>query len=84
MKKVTFVTEDISFKAGVERVARLQIRHDGDFLVSQKTHPQYANRQYQLSDGFFLNTHSDTMTKKKHLDRISAALHLGWRVEIIK
>ena len=70
--------------AGPRAVAELHIPHDGDYLVSKEKHHIYANNQQQLSDGYLLNTHSNTATKKKQLDRISAALHLGWRVEIIK
>ena len=65
-------------------VAQLFIPHDGDYLVSKEKHPIYANNQQQLSDGYLLNTHSNTATKKKQLDRISKSLNLGWKVEIIK
>lgn len=69
--------------AGPKRVADLAIKHDGDILVTKKKHPKYFGTQQPLSDGYLVNTHSNTETKKKQLDHISEALQLGWKVEII-
>ena len=69
---------------GVEAVASLRIPHDGEFLLSKKVHPKYAGEQQSLPNGYLLNTHSSTKTKKQQLEKISKALNLGWRVEIIK
>ena len=70
--------------AGVETVAALGLPHDGDYLVSKNEHPKYAGEQQSLSNGYLLNTHSSTMTKKQQLEKISKALNLGWKVEIVK
>lgn len=70
--------------AGVEDVVSLDITHDGDKLISRAKHPRYFGKQKTLEKGYLLNTHSSTETKKKLLDKISAALNLGWKVEIIK
>lgn len=70
--------------AGVDNVATLNIPHDGDFLVSKTKHPKYPREQQPLPNGYLLNTHSSTSTKKRQLDRIIDALHLNWRVEIVK
>lgn len=70
--------------AGASRIAALNIPHDGDLLVTKKRHPLYSGSQQPLSNGYYVNTHSSTEAKKRQLDRISAALHLGWKVEIIK
>ena len=70
--------------AGVETVASLRIPHDGDYLVSKKEHPKYAGEQQSLPNGYLLNTHSSTKTKKQQLEKISKALNLDWRVEIVK
>lgn len=69
--------------AGPKRVAELAIKHDGDILVTKTKHPRYFGTQQSLSDGYLVNTHSNTETKKKQLDYISDALQLGWKVEII-
>lgn len=69
--------------AGPKRVAELAIKHDGDILVSKTKHPKYFGAQQTLSDGYLVNTHSSTETKKKQLDHISEVLQLGWKVEII-
>ena len=69
--------------AGPHKVADLAIKHDGDILVTTKKHPKYFGTQQPLSEGYLVNTHSSTETKKKQLDYISDALQLGWKVEII-
>lgn len=69
--------------AGPKRVSELAIKHDGDILVTKTKHPRYFGTQQPLSDGYLVNTHSNTETKKKQLDYISDALQLGWKVEII-
>lgn len=69
--------------AGPRRVAELSIKHDGDILVTKTKHPKYFGTQQSLSEGYLVNTHSSTETKKKQLDYISEALQLGWKVEII-
>ena len=68
--------------AGVETVAALGLPHDGDYLVSKKEHPKYAGAQQSLPNGYLLNTHSSTMTKKQQLEKISKALNLvgKWRL----
>lgn len=70
--------------AGVERVAALKIPHDGDFLVSKQKHPKYSGAQQPVSNHYLVNTHSSTITKKHQLEKISAALGLDWKVEIVK
>lgn len=69
--------------AGPKKVAELAIKHDGDILVTKTKHPKYFGTQQPLSGGYLVNTHSSTETKKKQLEKISDALQLGWKVEII-
>ena len=69
---------------GPKRVADLGIPHDGDFLVTKTKHHKYSREQQLLSDGYLVNTHSSTETKKKQLEKISDALQLGWKVDVIK
>lgn len=70
--------------AGASRVATLNIILDGENIVSRKKHPVHFGAQQHIANGYFVNTHSNTESKKRHLDRISQAFHLGWRVEIVK
>ena len=69
--------------AGPKKVAELAIKHDGEILVTKTRHPKYFGTQQPLSGGYLVNTHSSTETKKKQLEKISDALQLGWKVEII-
>lgn len=83
-KKANLTMVEVVKWAGVETVASLGLPHDGDYLVSKKEHPKYVGEQQSLPNGYFLNTHSSTKTKKQQLEKISKALNLGWKVEIVK
>ncbi len=69
--------------AGPMNVAQLNIMLDKLNLVSREKNRNPVSQQHYASDGFYVNTHCNTATKKRLLDRISDLLHLGWRVEII-
>ena len=83
-KKANLTMAEAVKWAGVETVASLGFPHDGDYLVSKKEHPKYAGEQQSLPNGYLLNSHSSTKTKKLQLEKISIALNLGWKVEIVK
>ena len=83
-KKANLTMVEVVKWAGVETVASLGLPHDGDYLVSKKEHPKYVGEQQSLPNGYFLNTHSSTKIKKQQLEKISKALNLGWKVEIVK
>ena len=83
-KKANLTMVEVVKWAGVETVASLGLPHDGDYLVSKKEHPKYVGEQQSLPNGYFLNTHSSTKTKKQQLEKISKALNWGWKVEIVK
>lgn len=83
-KRANLTMAEAIEQANPSEVAKLKIPHDGDYLVSKAKHPKYGGEQQHLTGGYLLNTHSSTVTKKKQLDKISEALHLGWKVEIIK
>lgn len=83
-KKANLTMVEVVKWAGVETVASLGLPHDDDYLVSKKEHPKYVGEQQSLPNGYFLNTHSSTKTKKQQLEKISKALNLGWKVEIVK
>ena len=57
---------------------------DSEPLFKKGEHSsKYAN-SVPMGDGYYLNTHSSTETKKKQLEDLSDALNLGWRVEFLK
>lgn len=56
---------------------------DSEPLFKKGEHSsKYAN-SVPMGDGYYLNTHSSTETKKKQLEDLSDALNLGWRVEFL-
>ncbi len=52
-------------------------------IVSNTIDAKYGRAQHPVGNGLYVLTHSSTYTKKMLLDRISKALKLKWRVEII-
>lgn len=68
---------------GVEKVYELRIPLDGMYLVTKGGNPQYPTAQCNVGNDMFVNVHSNTITKKRQLERIFKSLNLDWRVEII-
>ena len=62
---------------GPERVQPLQIQG----LISRNPHEFKASQT--VGDGFYVNTHSNTNTKCKHLEEISRLLDLGLVVKVV-
>lgn len=77
----TFVTAIA--KAGLSNVENLKIIKEKGFLVSKDKNPYAHSTLHQVGE-YYINTHSSTQEKKIFLERISKALKLGWRVEIVK
>lgn len=69
---------------GGKRVYELKIPMDGMQLVTIGGNPKYPTAQYDIGDGYFVNTHSGTADKKRQLEKIFSMLNLNWRVEIIE
>lgn len=69
---------------GVDRVYALKIPLDGMYLVTIGGNPQYPTAQHDVGDGYFVNVHSNTITKKRQLERIFKTFNLGWKVEIVE
>ncbi|MBO4844685.1 MAG: hypothetical protein J5490_08960 [Bacteroidales bacterium] len=53
-------------------------------LVSTTKDKKYGDRQVDIGNGLYVITHSNNKMKKDYIEKISKALHLGWKVEIIK
>lgn len=69
---------------GVEKVFSLNIPMDGMHLVTIGGNPQYPTAQHEVGNGYFVNVHSNTITKKRQLERIFNAYSLDWKVEIVE
>ena len=73
-------------EAGIRRVYDLRIPAFGGFLVDDTINPksEYAATQYyEPISGLYILKHSNTLGKKRNLERISDKLGLGWTVEIV-
>ena len=71
-------------EAGLLRVRNLGLTLCKVPLVSTSLDDKYSGAQHQAAPGLYVITHCNTADKKKLLDRINTALHLDWRVEIVK
>ena len=69
---------------GVEKVYSLKIPMDNMHLVTIGGNPQYPTAQHNVGNGYFVNVHSNTFTKKRQLERIFKAFNLSWKVEIVE
>lgn len=73
-----------TFVAAIVEAGPLRVRQLGlKYFVSTTKDQKYVHAQREIERGLYVLTHSNTKDKKKMLDRISNALHLGWTVEII-
>ena len=70
-------------EAGALKVRELGYKFCHVPLVSNTIDAKYGRAQHPVGNGLYVLTHSSTAAKKQQLDRISKALHLGWKVEII-
>ena len=65
-------------------VRDLGLRFCGINIVSTTIDSKYGKAQREAAPGLYVLTHSSTKDKKKILDKISQALNLDWKVEIVK
>ncbi len=78
----TFTTAIV--RAGLLPVRDLGLRFCGINIVSTTIDSKYGKAQREAAPGLYVLTHSSTKDKKKLLDKISQALNLDWKVEIVK
>ena len=71
-------------KIGPEKVAELGIRMSGRPLVSKEKYEMYERDQHEISNGWFVTTHSNTNEKVRKLKQISTALGLELIVEVVE
>ena len=69
---------------GIEKIFLLKIPMDGMYLINKGRNPKYPADQHDVGNGYFVNVHSATVTKKRQLERIFKAFNLNWQVEIIE
>ena len=67
---------------GVDRVYSLKIPHDSMWLVTIGRNPKYSFGQHEVGNGYYINVHSNTGTKKRQLEKIFKGLGFCWKVEI--
>lgn len=73
--------QEIVMIAGIEKVRQMGIIQNGIPLISNTIDNFY--NQKEISKGLYLITHSSTIQKRQQIEKISEALNLGLKVEII-
>jgi len=71
-------------EVGLEKVFLMKIPMDNMHLITIGGNPQYPTDQRDMGNGYFVNVHSNTPTKKRQLEKIFKALNLNWKVEVIE
>lgn len=66
---------------GIERVASLKIKRNGEYLVSQTASIKYADSQKHIGDGWYVMGHTSTKYKVIDAEYISKAFNLGAIIE---
>ena len=69
---------------GAEKVYALKIPMDSMHLVTLGGNPQYPSAQHDIGGGYFVNVHSNTITKLRQLKRIFSELDVDWSAEIVE
>ena len=91
-KDGSFIQDKVAantFVAAIEEADAMRVRELGLIvnnipLVSNTKDKKYGSQQHLIENGWYVITNTSTQKKKDLLDRINTALHLGWKVEIVK
>ncbi len=70
-------------RAGVDKVRELGIIQCGVPLISNTLDNAYSSSQKDIAKGWYLMTLSSTATKKQQIEKISDALNLNLKVEVL-
>ena len=69
-------------KIGLQRVHDLDVKFNNSSIVSKALNKKYMKDTVEM-DGWYIMNHSNTQDKKSKLEKISWALKLGLKVEMI-
>lgn len=69
---------------GAEKVYSLKIPIDNMHLVTIGGNPNYPSAQHDVGNGYYVNVHSNNITKKRQLERIFKEFNMSWKVEIVE
>lgn len=79
-KSVETLIEFIKY-VGVEKVASLNIKRNGEYLVSRTPSVKYANSQKHIGDGWYVMGNTSTKYKVIDAEYISKSFNLGAVIE---
>lgn len=80
---IKFAIEIMGIDKVMQTIQNYNIVCDGETLVKRGMHNHPSANSIQIANGFYVNTHMNTITKKGKLDKLGNVLGLHWTVTII-
>ena len=80
---IKFAIEIMGIDKVMQTIQNYNIVCDGETLVKRGMHNHPSANSIQIANGFYVNTHMNTITKKGKLDKLGNALGIHWTVSII-
>ena len=70
--------------AGPDRVKTLGLTLDKENIILLTDNKPFPIRPHKIGGGYYVNTHSNTASKQRMLEKISKAFKLSWKVKIVE
>lgn len=80
---IKYAIEIMGIDKVLQSIQNYNIVCDGESLVKRGVHNHPSANSFHIGDGYYVNTHMNTLTKKGKLDKLGNALGLHWAVSII-
>lgn len=84
MSKASDTLTEFIRRVGYQKVRALEIKVDRINLVSNSKDSKYSAEQHEVAKGWYVNTHSNNETKLRQINKISKALGIDVKAELIK
>lgn len=81
-KSTTMTFVEALQKIDVNRLQEIKLENCHLPLISQKKYPQFNEFMKPISDGWYVNTQSDSRSKYMQLTSINQQLGLNWKIDI--
>lgn len=81
-KAIIYAMEKVGPDKVADAIRQNNIQLDQEYLVKKGSFSSPQANSRELMQGYYTNTHSNTVTKQRQLERISEILNLHWIVTI--
>jgi hypothetical protein len=80
---IKFAIEIMGIDKVMQAIQNYNIVCDGETLIKRGMHNHPSANSIHIGNGYYVNTHMNTLTKKGKLDKLGDALGIHWTVSII-